>query len=100
MIYTHVLNRGGQGVFSPLDRRGGAAPPARPSARPAGWRHRSSVRGSARAQRADQTAHGSVEQWHGIEDAGASGAELAGELVQGVLAELLALAIDEQVGAL
>jgi site-specific recombinase XerD len=29
MIYTHVLNRGAQGVFSPLDRRGGAAPPAR-----------------------------------------------------------------------
>jgi integron integrase len=28
MIYTHVLNRGGRGVFSPLDRRGGAAPPA------------------------------------------------------------------------
>ena len=26
MIYTHVLNRGGRGVFSPLDRRN---PPAR-----------------------------------------------------------------------
>jgi integron integrase len=25
MIYTHVLNRGGQGVFSPLDRRAGSA---------------------------------------------------------------------------
>jgi integron integrase len=25
MIYTHVLNRGGQGVFSPLDRRAASA---------------------------------------------------------------------------
>ena len=25
MIYTHVLNRGGRGVASPLDRLGGTA---------------------------------------------------------------------------
>ncbi len=30
MIYTHVLNRGGRGVRSPLDRRGGSAAPIRP----------------------------------------------------------------------
>jgi site-specific recombinase XerD len=28
MIYTHVLNKGGKGVTSPLDSGGGATPPA------------------------------------------------------------------------
>jgi hypothetical protein len=27
MIYTHVLNKGGRGVKSPLDSGGGAVPP-------------------------------------------------------------------------
>lgn len=32
MIYTHVLNKGGRGVRSPLDSTGGRRPPARESA--------------------------------------------------------------------
>ena len=27
MVYTHVLNKGGQGVMSPLDFSGNGAPP-------------------------------------------------------------------------
>jgi hypothetical protein len=29
MIYTHVLNKGGRGVLSPLDGRGLSVPPDR-----------------------------------------------------------------------